>query len=69
MYERYEKKCKLDEQGKIKAVYFVPTEMEKQRRHFMRTMNKQGAWMPESNFRQIIEAYNEAFDARLNLNL
>ena len=65
MYGNCEKKCKLDDKGKIIAVYYVPDKMEKQRKHFIREMNKQGAWMPESNFRQIIESYNEAFNARL----
>lgn len=61
----YEKKCKVVD-GKIVAVNWVPTEMEKQRRRFMRDMDKQGAWMPEASFKQIIEAYNEAFSTRLS---
>ena len=57
----YIKKCKI-ENGKVITVYSVPDEAEKQRRRFMKAMDKQGAWMPESNFKKIIEAYNEAFD-------
>ena len=51
--------------GKIVAVYSVPDEAEKERRKFIKVMNRSGAWMPESNFKQILDAYNEAFDERL----
>ena len=48
--------------GRVTEVTVVPSVMVKQQKSFAKMMDRQGAWMPESNMKQIIEAYNEAFD-------
>lgn len=67
MYEK-EQKCKVDDNnGKLTVVYYLPNEMKKQRKRFIKEMNRQGAWMCETSFRQIIDAYEEAFEKRINI--
>ena len=60
----YERKVKIVD-GKVEWIRYVPNEMEKKRRAFIKAMDKQGAWMTETTMKQILGAYNEAFDTHL----
>lgn len=56
-----EKKLKVVD-GTIIQVNYIPGKMLKDQKRFAKALNKSGAWMPETNMKQILEAYNEAFD-------
>lgn len=62
MMGNYEKIAVRDENGKLVTFRVVPTEALKQKKRFAREMTRQGAWMTESSMKQILDAYNEAFD-------
>ena len=60
-----ERKIKIVD-GELVSFRYVPTEAERQQRHFAKELERQSDWMPETSMKKIIEAYNEAFNKYFN---
>ena len=49
--------------GKLTLCLVIPNEARKARERFAKEMTRQGSWMPETTMHQILDAYNESFEA------